>query len=526
MKNSSQHTFHIPVMSLAFTIDTPLRVARYGISSVISIVDDNLTESMRKYHSEKKGIPFEPISDKDDDFRARRITAYLNLVNQMVTEQVEGLKKQTFYSRSDLDKYFQLLPDTSPVRQAYQKMPALTDPAASLRLQNQLKKAIRAGSIDVNIMEKVDKSNVGMQKNALTNDFLDAVSALRGFARSDLSSSVVISARMNPYLYAYLENLEEFYPGDNGRLNKKIILKVSDYRSALVLGKLMANKGLWVSEFRIESGLNCGGHTFATDGYLLGPVLDDFKQKRKELKSELFDLYQQALARRKCKIPPVPRQRVTVQGGIGTSEENQFLLDHYKVDGTGWGSPFLLCPEATNVEESMLKQLAGPDVMTLYRNGIPENSDNRKPPQKRGKKLTTDNEPRLWPSPNLAYFSGSYSLSEMIGHIYGRNDLMQAKARPNMFMIELSLYVDYFRKEINSVRSPLSPVQVKYFLDFKSNLLDGIYNYRKQMTYIAKGNEATLLSLKDQLAYLEDNLLETYQTPSESFFRHHMRSYR
>ena len=38
----SEHTFHIPVMGIAFTIDTALRVAKYGISSVISMVDDVL----------------------------------------------------------------------------------------------------------------------------------------------------------------------------------------------------------------------------------------------------------------------------------------------------------------------------------------------------------------------------------------------------------------------------------------------------------------------------------------------------
>lgn len=50
---------------------------------------------------------------------------------------------------------------------------------------------------------------------------------------------------------------------------KKVVIKVSDYRSALIQGKYLAKKGIWVSEFRIESGLNCGGHAFATDGYLL-----------------------------------------------------------------------------------------------------------------------------------------------------------------------------------------------------------------------------------------------------------------
>ena len=45
-------------MGLAFTIDTPLKVAHYGINSVISIVDDDLVEKMRKIHSVKNNISF------------------------------------------------------------------------------------------------------------------------------------------------------------------------------------------------------------------------------------------------------------------------------------------------------------------------------------------------------------------------------------------------------------------------------------------------------------------------------------
>ena len=36
-------------MGTGFTIDTPLKVAHLGISSVISIIDDVLVEKMRKY---------------------------------------------------------------------------------------------------------------------------------------------------------------------------------------------------------------------------------------------------------------------------------------------------------------------------------------------------------------------------------------------------------------------------------------------------------------------------------------------
>ena len=69
---------------------------------------------------------------------------------------------------------------------------------------------------------------------------------------------------------------------------KKIILKVSDYRSAIIQGKFFAKKGLWVSEYRIESGLNCGGHAFPTQGYLMGPILEEFKKNIDSLFQKLL----------------------------------------------------------------------------------------------------------------------------------------------------------------------------------------------------------------------------------------------
>ena len=92
-----------------------------------------------------------------------------------------------------------------------------------------------------------------------------------------MNSSVVLSAGINPKLYSYFENFKDFFPDNNNFLKKKIILKISDYRSAIVQGKIFAKKGLWVSEYRLESGLNCGGHAFATDGFLMGPILEELK---------------------------------------------------------------------------------------------------------------------------------------------------------------------------------------------------------------------------------------------------------
>lgn len=82
--NTKSHTFQIPVLGTGFSIDTPLKVAKYGISSVISLVDDDLIEQMRKHHSLKHGIPYTPIQKGSDDWRARRITMYLNLIGRLV----------------------------------------------------------------------------------------------------------------------------------------------------------------------------------------------------------------------------------------------------------------------------------------------------------------------------------------------------------------------------------------------------------------------------------------------------------
>jgi hypothetical protein len=58
------HTFHIPVMGTGFTIDTPLKVARYGISSVLSLGDDKLIEKIRRYYCGQYGEPFNAIPDR------------------------------------------------------------------------------------------------------------------------------------------------------------------------------------------------------------------------------------------------------------------------------------------------------------------------------------------------------------------------------------------------------------------------------------------------------------------------------
>ncbi len=341
-------------MGLAFTIDSPIKVARFGISSVMSIIEDKLVETMRRHYYKEFGEPYQMITSKEKDFRAKRITDYLNLVNRIVKKQVADMQKGDFIPESDTTKYFELLPDDSKLKALYQKMLQTSDKREKESLEVFLKQQIIAGNIDVNIMTKLDKPAADQE---IANNS-DALSALRGYALSGLrNSSIVLSAGLNPNLFNYIAQFKCFKPDALGHIEKKIILKVSDYRSALIQGKFLAKKGIWVSEYRIESGLNCGGHAFATSGNLMGPILEEFKTKRTELALNIFEVYKNAiLLENQTAEKPLPI-KITVQGGIGTFDEDTLLREYFGADATGWGSPFLMVPEATTVDTDTLDKL-------------------------------------------------------------------------------------------------------------------------------------------------------------------------
>ena len=130
------HTFHIPVLGLGYSIDTPLKVARYGISSVMSIVDDELIERMRGYHARLNGEKYTPINKNDPDARARRITAYLNLVKLLAERQFEELRALPFEAGNDLSRYFELLPEHSRLKQGYDLMLDFKDPFRQKHFQD------------------------------------------------------------------------------------------------------------------------------------------------------------------------------------------------------------------------------------------------------------------------------------------------------------------------------------------------------------------------------------------------------
>jgi len=556
-------------MGIGFTIDTPFKVAQYGMDSVISLVDDILLEKLRKMYSDKFEIPYKEITNKIDDFRAKRITSYLNLISDLAEKKFDDLKNITIEKSDELKAYINMLPDSSTLKAEFRK---LTEKGFNIsEIKDWASQALTMGSIDVNIMTKVDKDNYSKDIK-LPVEYNDAHAALRGFANSKLKSSLILSAGMNPRLYAYMSQFDDFYPNEDGQFNKKIILKVSDYRSAMIQGKFLAKKGLWVSEYRIESGLNCGGHAFATDGYLLGPVLQEFKEKREELRESIQDILNQELEKQGRTVSQNPLTiKISAQGGVGTEEEHEFLLKHYQLDSIGWGTPFLLVPEATTVDEKTLNQLVQAKEEDLYLSdisplGVPFNNlkANTKDLEKEAfiskgrpgsscpKKFVSLNKEfketgictasreyqylkikeldtkelsvevyqdslnkitektctcvglgtsallaynldtkvegegvSICPGPNMAYYSKIMSLKNMTDHIYGRDNMISRTDRPNMFIKELHIYLEYLKNKLLEAKKEMNKKEEKYLLTFTNNMKDGILYYENLFNNIS-----------------------------------------
>lgn len=587
---TNAHSFHIPVMGIGFTVDTPLKVSQHGIDSVISLVDDILCEKLRKMYCDKFLIPYKEITNDIEDFRAKRITSYLNLINNLARKKFEELKSVTLEKSDEIFEYFNQLPDSSAIKRKFQSL--TIDHFDFGEIGAWIKENLSMGSIDVNIMTKVDKINY-VKGEALPTEYNDAHAALRGYANSDLSSSIILSAGMSPRLYGYFEHFEDFYPDENGVIKKKIVLKVSDYRSAFIQGKFMAKKGLWVSEYRIESGLNCGGHAFASDGFLMGPILAEFRDNRAELIQSIHEILIRALANKGRHVPETALPlKLTAQGGVGTAEEHQFLLDYYEIDSVGWGTPFLLVEEVTNVDAPTREQLRRATEDDLYLseisplgivfNSLRGNSKDAikeakiakgKPGSSCPKKFLVSNKEftdqhictasrqyqhlkikeldaqnvsqteydlryekivrpacicvglgtsalliydldtkvedegvSICPGPNMAYFSKLMSLNEMTDHIYGRTNVITRTDRPNMYIKELFLYLDFLKNKVEDAREAMTKKQEKYLLTFVKNMNDGIAYYHRMFTELKDVFSDTKSLILNDLAAGKENL--------------------
>ncbi|MCG2768824.1 MAG: hypothetical protein L6435_10670 [Anaerolineae bacterium] len=586
------HTFMIPVMGTGTSADTPIRVAPLGITSVISLVDDLLLEQIRAHYSELYHLPFTPIPRHAPDGRARRITAYLNTVQEIVRLRFEAIKALPFFADNDKSLYFDLLPDECALKHDYRRLLQMAAGPERDALARDLTLRMSPGSIDVNIMVKVDRINYDSQGVRLGDEYRDAMAALRGYAQSHLSSALVLSAGINQPMFGYMTSFPDFYRHETGEIKKRIVIKVSDFRSARIQGQYLARKGLEVAEFRIESGLNCGGHAFPSAGDLLPSLLQEFAENRRKLADATRPKILAYYAEQGWDYPEAALESqplITVQGGIGTHGEAQRLREDFGMDLTGWATPFLLVAEATCVDDTTRRLLARAQADDVYvsdssplnipysnlrncgserwkRERIATGTPGSPCPKGYGRINTEftekgiclssrryqvlklaeieamdlpeaekeslraavmdkscicdhlgnsalialgiaeepDAPQAICPGPNLVWFDRTYTLREMVDHIYGRGPSLVPAQRPHMFAQELVLYVDFCEKLVR--RCTYDPQELRYLETYRRNLEAGM---------------DFLLEIAQRVPYKDENLASIPPCVSEQRSRLH-----
>lgn len=112
----------------------------------------------------------------------------------------------------------------------------------------------------------------------------------------------------------------------------------------------------------------------------------------------------------------------------------------------------------------------------------------------------------ICPGPNLAYFSDTFSLKQMVDHIYGRLNILNNLNRPNLFVNELQLYFDYLKTEIEDQYNTITEKKLEYFKTFRANLINGIDYYEQLIPKIKQNNSDLKNNVRQQLNDLKNSL--------------------
>ena len=344
-------------MGTGFSIDSALNIARYGISSTVSVVDDLMCRDAHIHHAIVNGDTYFPPAEGENQIVAH-IRDYLEYIDGVIQRDSAQLRSSPLEDTvGGLGRYYELLPPESELSGLYNEWQDATGERKA-ELEATLRSAAVPAEIDVNVMVLVNRTPY-VKGEPVPYDQADAFTAVQGFAEADINGSIVFSAGLNPKLYSYAADTGAFYPSEDGKTSKHVTLKVSDYRSAESQGRMFAKKGILVSEFRIESGENCGGHTFATKGKGMGPTLQEFVDNKDALYDMLVKLANKA--RKKRDIPLLGESegfRVTYQGGLQSHDEVALLKNLYGIDGYGTGSSSLLVDEIANLDTEHVERLA------------------------------------------------------------------------------------------------------------------------------------------------------------------------
>jgi hypothetical protein len=123
--------------------------------------------------------------------------------------------------------------------------------------------------------------------------------------------------------------------------------------------------------------------------------------------------------------------------------------------------------------------------------------------------------PMICPGPNIAWFDRTYSLKEMVDHIYGRGPTLVPSERPHMFAKEIIMNVDYFEKLTISLQG--KPQDVEKMTEYKNNLENGM---------------SLCLEISKQAPFQGENLaslavvVQEQQNRLDSLFSHFMSKYK
>ena len=113
----------------------------------------------------------------------------------------------------------------------------------------------------------------------------------------------------------------------------------------------------------------------------------------------------------------------------------------------------------------------------------------------------------------------------MVDHIYGRKNFLSANERPNFFLKELKLYIEYLKKLIAESGTQISEKQIKYYQTFQSNLSNGIEYYKNLYLDYKEKYEHFKSDFLHELELLRSELskviFEKELETEDSFMEHH-----
>ena len=94
---------------------------------------------------------------------------------------------------------------------------------------------------------------------------------------------------------------------------------------------------------------------------------------------------------------------------------------------------------------------------------------------------------------------------EMVGHIYGRINLLTRSDRPNMFIKEITVNIDFLKQEIQRMPKPTERYR-EYLNEFRNNLLKGIEYYREVFPQMLEETQENIQRALEELEAFREKL--------------------